>query len=118
MITSAVTRTVLITTTRKCSALGATRRDGPISLEALREVASRLPVHVYRAKGVIYTADAPRRRAVLQVVGKRVDISLQDAWGGRAPHTQIVAIGALGGIDPQALQKMFEQCLRAPDGAQ
>ena len=90
----------------------------PLSLEALREAASRLPVHVYRAKGVIYTADAPTRRAVLQVVGKRVDISLQDEWGGRAPRTQIVAIGARGGIDPQALQKAFEQCLRAPDGAQ
>ena len=75
-------------------------------------------MHIYRAKGVIYTADTPKRRAVLQVVGKRVDISLQDEWGGRAPRTQIVAIGALGGIEPQALQKTFEGCLRAPDGAQ
>ncbi|MGH8072396.1 MAG: CobW family GTP-binding protein [Candidatus Entotheonellia bacterium] len=92
--------------------------DQPLSLEALRETASRLPVHVYRAKGVIYTADAPTRRGVLQVVGKRVDISLEEEWGGRAPRTQIVAIGALGDIEPQALQNTFERCLRVPDGAQ
>src|SRR5262245_24491813 len=52
--------------------------DRPLILEALREAASRLPVHVYRAKGVIFTPDAPKRRAVLQVVGKRLGISLQD----------------------------------------
>jgi G3E family GTPase len=52
--------------------------DRPLSLEALREAASRLPADIYRAKGVIYAADAPKRRAVLQVVGRRVDISLED----------------------------------------
>ena len=48
----------------------------PVSLEALREVVRQLPSEIYRAKGVIYTSDVPERRAVLQVVGKRVDISL------------------------------------------
>ena len=37
---------------------------------------------------------ATERRAVLQVVGKRVDISLADGWKGRRPQTQIVALGA------------------------
>ena len=36
---------------------------------------------VYRAKGVLYTADSPERRAILQVVGRRVDISLGERWG-------------------------------------
>ena len=85
--------------------------DRPLSLEALREAASRLPVAVYRAKGVIYTADAPERRAVLQVVGRRVDISLGDEWRGRQPRTQIVAIGAPGAIDQEALRDKFELCL-------
>ncbi len=85
--------------------------DRPLSLEALRETASKLPAAIYRAKGVIYTADEPERRAVLQVVGRRVDISLEDAWGERPPRTQIVAIGAAGAIDKEVLNNKFEQCL-------
>jgi len=42
---------------------------------------------------VIYSQDAPERRAVLQVVGKRVGFLLANGWNGRLPQTQIVAIG-------------------------
>jgi G3E family GTPase len=87
--------------------------DRPLSLDALRSAASKLPANIYRAKGVVYSSDAPDRRAVLQVVGKRVDISLQDEWGGRPPLTQIVAIGSPDGIDASALQDRFEQCFSA-----
>jgi G3E family GTPase len=85
--------------------------ERPLALEALREKLRKLPGTVYRAKGVIYTSDAPQRRAVLQVVGRRVDISLQDEWGERAPRTQIVAIGAAGGIDTSLLEKTFASCI-------
>jgi hypothetical protein len=40
---------------------------------------------------------------VLQVVGERVDFSLANGWNGRLPQTQIVAIVASAGIDPQML---------------
>jgi G3E family GTPase len=53
----------------------------PLALEALREKLRKLPGNVYRAKGVVYSTDAPKRRAVLQVVGRRVDISIQEEWG-------------------------------------
>jgi G3E family GTPase len=85
--------------------------DQPLMLEALRETARKLPATIYRAKGVIYSSDAPTRRAVLQVVGKRVELSLQDEWGGRAPRTQIVVIGAAGSIDGTALRNQFETSL-------
>jgi G3E family GTPase len=84
--------------------------DRPLSLEALRTAASKLPANIYRAKGVVYSSDAPERRAVLQVVGKRVDISLQDEWGDRPRRTRIVTIGAAQGIEQQALQNKFEEC--------
>lgn len=87
--------------------------ERPSSLEALRETAAKLPANIYRAKGVIYAADAPERRVVLQVVGRRVDISLADEWGPRTPRTQVVAIGASGAIDGEGLQRAFEQCVRA-----
>jgi G3E family GTPase len=83
----------------------------PLALEMLREAMRKLPGTVYRAKGVVYTTDAPRRRAVLQVVGRRVDIALQDEWGGRAPRTQIVVIGAANGIDPEMLSKQLNKAV-------
>jgi G3E family GTPase len=87
--------------------------DQPLALEVLRETMRKLPGTVYRAKGVVYTTDAPQRRAVLQVVGRRVDISLQDEWGQRAPRTQIVAIGAAGGIDASLLKQTVASCISA-----
>jgi G3E family GTPase len=85
----------------------------PLALEALRETMRRLPGTVYRAKGVVHSAEEPLRRAVLQVVGRRVDISLQDEWGQRQPRTQIVAIGAAGSIDASLLEKTFASCISA-----
>ena len=107
----------------KCFALDCDHRDHgavfstwsyetevPLSLEALREVAKRLPANIYRCKGVIHSADVPGRRAVLQVVGKRVDITLEQAWGNRSPRTQIVAIGAHEAIDAGSLRAAFSRC--------
>ena len=84
--------------------------DQPLALEALRKVASRLPVDIYRCKGVIQSVEAPERRAILQVVGKRVDISIENEWGDRPPRTQIVAIGAHGSVDSEALRERFDHC--------
>ena len=91
--------------------------DRPLALEVLRETMRKLPGTVYRAKGIVYSADAPQRRVVLQVVGRRVDISLQDDWGERAPRTRIVAIGAAGGIDASLLEKTFASCISAAAAA-
>jgi G3E family GTPase len=88
--------------------------DRPISLDALRDAARKLPSTIYRCKGVVHSSDAPERRAVLQVVGKRVEISLHDEWGERIPRTQIVTIGAVGSIDEEVLRSRFEQCFATP----
>jgi len=88
--------------------------DQPLGLEALRETMRRLPGSIYRAKGVVYAADSPRRRVVLQVVGRRVDISLEEGWGHRTPRTQIVAIGAAGSIDTNQLEATVTSCLSPP----
>ena len=85
--------------------------DQPLKLEALRQTMRKLPGTVYRAKGVIYSADSPKQRAVLQVVGRRVDISLQDEWGERTPRTQIVVIGAVNSLDPEKLRHQFDMTL-------
>ena len=43
-----------------------------------------------------------------QVVGRRVDVSVQDEWGERTPRTQIVVIGAANAIDPVILGRQFK----------
>ena len=86
--------------------------EHPLSLEALREMVKReLPGSIYRCKGVVYAAETPDRRAVLQIVGRRTDIALDEEWGGRTPRTQIVAIGAPGSIDAEDLTERFNACL-------
>ena len=68
--------------------------DEPLSLEALRESARRLPASVYRCKGVVHTVEEPDDGSILQVVGKRVDIAPGRAWNDRGPRTRMVVIGS------------------------
>ena len=77
-------------------------------------VKKKLPGNIYRCKGVVYAAENPERRAVLQVVGRRADVSLGEEWGDVSPRTQIVAIGAPGSIDPNTLTEQFEACIVEP----
>ena len=72
--------------------------------------ATRTAASIYRCKGVIHSAEEPARRTVLQVVGKRVDLSLENEWAGRTPRTQIVAIGARGSLDDAVLRETFDRC--------
>ncbi len=76
----------------------------------MRETLRNLPGTVYRVKGIVHTPTR-RTRAVLQAVGRRVDITVQDEWGKRAPRTQIVAIGAAGSIDASLMEKAFASCI-------
>ena len=85
--------------------------ERPLMLEALRDRMRRLPGGIYRAKGVVYAHEAPRRPVVLQVVGRRVDISFQAEWGERSPRTQIVAIGAPGAFDEDPLERAVTACI-------
>lgn len=60
---------------------------------------------------MVYATEAPNSRAVLQVVCRRADVTIFNAWGERKPRTQIVAIGAYGSIDPEALKAQFDACI-------
>ena len=77
----------------------------------------KLPGTIHRAKGVIYTTDVPQQRAILQVVGRRVDIPAEEEWvRHRIPCTQIVAIGKPGSIDPSLLENTFASCISPAAG--
>jgi len=87
--------------------------DGLISLEALKQTARKLPGGLFRCKGIIHSSESPDRPAVLQVVGRRVDMTLLDKWNGTPPRTRIVAIGAPGSFDSMDLRRRFEACVVA-----
>ena len=82
-----------------------------IDLKRLEATARKLPGGIYRCKGIVYCSDDPSRRAVLQVVGRRVDVSILDGWGDQERSTRIVAIGSPGSVSPEILQDNFSKCL-------
>ncbi|MFV9503410.1 MAG: CobW family GTP-binding protein [Oscillochloridaceae bacterium umkhey_bin13] len=90
----------------------------PFGLKALREIVLNLPTTIFRAKGLIYLADVPHRRAVLQAVGPRVNVTLGDPWGGETPRTQLVFLSTPGDLDEAKLQAAFDTCLTEQPGEQ
>ncbi len=84
----------------------------PFSLSALENmIRKNLPENIYRCKGIIYSAEEPKRRAILQVVGRRTSVTLLDEWEKQVPKTQIVAIAANGSIKGKELKELFDACL-------
>ncbi len=82
-----------------------------MDLDELREmVKRRLPESVYRCKGFVNSVQEPERKAVVQCVGRRTDITIEKAWGSSEPRTRLVTIGAPDGMDAAQLQNLFDQC--------
>ncbi|MBX3066672.1 MAG: GTP-binding protein, partial [Anaerolineae bacterium] len=82
-----------------------------LSLPAIRKVSRELPTSIYRAKGILNLAESPDRKAVLQVVGNRVKVTIGDYWGDEKPYTQIVFIGSHGSVNGDKLRQMMEHTL-------
>ena len=86
--------------------------DEPLDLNALREMIKRkIPGSIYRCKGFVHTIQEPGRRALVQCVGRRTDVTLDDEWGEHTPRTRMVAIGAPEAIEADMLQELFDGCL-------
>jgi G3E family GTPase len=87
--------------------------DEPLDLRATRTALKQLPPTIVRAKGVLYTADAPERRVIFHLVCRRIALTAGERWGDTPPRTHLVAIGAPGGIDAAALTARFDACRAA-----
>ncbi len=85
--------------------------DRPLDFKSLRDAIKALPTDIFRAKGVLYFKDAPQRRGLLHVVGKRVRLTVGEAWGDGVPRSQLVVIGTAGSIDAADLQRRLDACL-------
>ncbi len=85
--------------------------QSPFTLKKLRTVLQDLPETIFRAKGIIYLAETPNHRVILQIVGVRITVSVREPWGDTPPGTQMVFLGTPGGLNSDALQKAFDSCL-------
>lgn len=85
--------------------------DQPLSLAAVEQAAKHLPGGVFRCKGIVYTKEEPQRPAVLQVVCRRVEMTFLPGWDGQVPCTRLVTISSPGSVDPDDLQRRFEECI-------
>lgn len=84
--------------------------DEPLSFRALKRMTENLPLGIYRAKGFFFLADEPDRRAVLHIVGKRVELKLEE-WDKETQLSQFVTIGTHGNVKPDELQALLDACL-------
>ena len=82
--------------------------DQPFSMQTLQALVDKLPATIYRAKGFVYIRDYPDSRFILQIVGRRGSLMIDQPWDDEKPHNQMVVIGSAGGIDPAALTALFE----------
>jgi len=84
--------------------------DRPLSAKRLRRAVNELPPQVVRAKGTVQLASHPEQRAVMHVVGRRAELSLDLPWGDQPPSTGLVLIGAGEPLPPQELEQRFRAC--------
>ncbi len=82
-------------------------RGCPLEGAALRAAVAALPPAVVRAKGIVRLSEAPDRRFVLQLVGRRW--SLEGIPGPRtlSDRSEIVCIGPADQLDPASLEVLF-----------
>ena len=84
--------------------------EEPMIYSALCEAFDDLPETIYRAKGIVWLAEAPERRALAHLVGSRATLTLERPWGRSQPRSQLVFIGSHGGVDGDKLRALFDGC--------
>ncbi len=84
--------------------------DRPFRTSALRRALLELPPQVFRAKGVLALTTPADRRAILQLVGRRITLTPGEPWSGTIPQTQLILIGGPD-LETGPLQALFDHCL-------
>ena len=64
----------------------------PVEREALLALLRDAPADVLRAKGIVRFADAPDRRAIVHMVGRRIDVSDDGPWSD-TDSSRLVLLG-------------------------
>lgn len=84
--------------------------DRPMSIKKFQHFLDhQLPVNVFRAKGILWFDESPKRH-VFHLSGKRFSLD-DDQWKGE-PKNQLVLIGQ--DLDHEQLQSQLEKCVCVP----
>jgi G3E family GTPase len=85
----------------------------PVSERALRRFLKQLPTGIYRAKGIFYVQgkEGEAQALLVQIVGKRIDITCTQPTWDILPSSQFVIIGAPQTIHLFDLATGLEACL-------
>ena len=84
--------------------------DVPFRREDLEDLVTALPKSIVRVKGMIHLQEEPDRRFILQVMGKRWNLTTGISWASEKPGSRLVFIGVQGQFDPAELSLRVEEC--------
>lgn len=85
------------------------RSERPFDAEQLNEYLCRLPVNVFRGKGILYVAQIPQHQVVMHQVGDRHDFTPGPDWEGPGRESRLVFIGRE--LDREAILRELAACL-------
>ena len=74
-----------------------------------------LPETIYRLKGIVYLEEMPFHQVEIQTVGKRFNMGDTETWEAKSPQSEIVMIASKNGIDRDAMQRAFDDCIGTGD---
>jgi len=83
-----------------------TRRSLP--RDSLLSALAALPDSVLRGKGMLRLAEDPTRQTILQMVGRRVELTVGAPWGIVDLRSDIVLLGTPDMPDDTTLERLFE----------
>jgi len=87
--------------------------DRPFSIKKFQHFLDhQLPVNVFRAKGILWFEESPKRH-IFHLSGKRFSLD-DDQWKG-SPKNQLVLIGQ--DLDHDTLRSQLENCVCAPSAS-
>ena len=91
------------------------KSDKPLSLPKIRSLIENLPETIYRLKGIVYIEEMPFHKVEIQTVGKRINMGDTERWGEKPRQSEIVMIASKNGIDRDAMQHAFDDCIGTGD---
>ena len=87
----------------------------PLSFPKLRLLIENLPETIYRLKGIAYVEEMPSHQVEIHTVGKRSNIGDTELWAENPCKSEIVMIASKDGIDQDAMQRAFDDCIGTGD---
>ncbi len=84
--------------------------ERPFDLNKLRKALAALPINVYRAKGILYIAEAADRAVALHLVGHRSELKKLNEWS-QSPRSRLVMIASGENTDFAAIDTALRGAL-------